>query len=148
MGSSPIWSTRRREFEHTETDPPLLREGGGRCAQILKIEAEKAQKKPGGYKLPAGLFSCALRARAGLSGAFIRYSLPVPSSISTSTVLSVAGASPASCCTVVAAIVVATLAAVAAAVVAAVVAASPLSGRLRSRHTCSILVSIHASKSP
>ncbi len=79
----------------------------------------------------------------GLSGAFIHYSLPVPASISTSTVLSVAGASPASCCTAVAAIVVATLAAVAAAVVAAVVAASPVSGRLRSRHTCSILVGVY-----
>ena len=81
----------------------------------------------------------------GLSGAFIHYSLPVPASISTSTVLSLAGTSPASCCTVVAAIVVATLAAVAAAVVAAVLSAS---GVLISRHTCSILVSTHVSKSP
>ena len=55
--SSLVARTRRREFEHKKTGAPLFQEGGGRGAQILKIEAEKAQKKPGGYKLPAGLFS-------------------------------------------------------------------------------------------
>lgn len=55
-GSSPAIRTRRREFEHKEADPPLFQKGGGRGGQILKIKAEKAQKEPGGYKLPAGLF--------------------------------------------------------------------------------------------
>ena len=47
-GSSPAAGTRRREFEHRKTGAPLFQEGGGRGAQILKINAEKAQKKPGG----------------------------------------------------------------------------------------------------